>query len=57
VGKLRAQRGTLALGLIRVQECLSAGGPLKVAGTEVAVDVRRPNWWPQEAPKEKQSKA
>lgn len=50
VGKVRACLGCHGLGLLRVEECLSAKS-LTVEG--LAVQTFRPLWWPLQAPKSK----
>lgn len=53
VGKLRGVEGLVGIGLLRVAEVLSAKG-LSLCSTNLK--TRRPDWWPQEAPKEIESR-
>ena len=61
VGKLRGQLDCgRALGLMRVEECLAAAaGGVRVEAEgegDIGCAVAKPHWWPQEAPKKKQTK-
>ncbi|XP_066991408.2 putative transferase CAF17 homolog, mitochondrial [Anabrus simplex] len=50
VGKLRGVEKNVGLGLLRITEALQTS-VMRVM--DVLVRTKRPNWWPQEAPKER----
>ncbi|GAB0093704.1 Cysteine-rich DPF motif domain-containing protein 1 [Sergentomyia squamirostris] len=52
LGKLRGVAGNVGLGLLRIEPALAAEKIL-IEGMEVT--TKKPSWWPQELPREKQS--
>ncbi|CAL8090604.1 unnamed protein product [Orchesella dallaii] len=55
LGKVRGTTETLGIGLIRIEEALSAP-ELNIKDQNIRVTVEKPFWWPIEASKEKQTR-